>query len=787
MFIEPHQIARRLTGKQPALFLGAGACISSGGLKARELASKLKRAFKYEGQIGDDLREVSSFLERRRSRKPLIEAIVKELKPLRPDGSLLALARIDWRAIFTTNYDQLVEHAYKTVGKKLSVVRSNYDYSPTYDGQSTQLFKIHGCISQDVSFGHCAPMILTYRDYDGATKFREDIYDRLRLELSSGPVLFIGHSIQDEDIQSALTEAIRRQHSAGAQGEIFAAFPDIDEDRAGIWMDRGLRGICRATVNEIASAFANQLQQEPSPQAQTAELLPLPPPLEPCTIHIQAQSHRPNPRGLFYGAPATYEDIRRGYTFARDVETELHASKNPIISILGAAGTGKSTLARRLLVEHFSFQAHVFEHRSEIPLVARHWTDFEATLRQANESAVLLLDNCTQYQNQVNRLANGLPTDSSLRLLLTSETASWRVRQKHPRLFSDSQTIVLSVLSHQELAGLLRIVTNTAELRQHVEPAFLQKKYHTQMRQLARRCSADMFVCLKSLFSSESLDDIILNEFAGLDQPYQDIYRLTCALEAAGSSPHRQMILRLSGLAPSMISGSLDVLEGLIHEAERSTSPGVFLWKSRHEVISNIVSTYKYSNPEDLYELLSTAIKTANPTYFEEVKMLRDVCNSDRGIRAIPDDARRIELYQLIAETVPSDNVVRHRLVSELLRTNKLGDADAEISRAIDEIGLDPPLQRYKAKLLLGRAGNPAIQSVDRRAMIDAAITEAQRGIERFPDNKYMYFVLADAVEEWYYETQEHGRVEWVRHELQSAYERLLDPDLTRRIHRLPH
>ena len=594
MFIEPHQIAERFTKKQPALFLGAGACLSSGGLTARELANRLKDKFKCSDYVSDDLREISSVLERRFTRKALVDTIVTELRPLRPDGSLLALARLQWRAIFTTNYDQLVEHAYSTVGKRLTVVRSNYDYSSAYDGQTTPLFKIHGCISQDVSYGHRTSMILTYRDYDSAVSFRETIFDRFRLELSSGPLLFVGYSIQDEDIQSILTEAIRRQNSAGAQGEIFAAFPNIDQDRAAIWIDRGLRGICRATVNELATAFANEEQPRPSPQTESNEQLPLPPSLEPCTIHVQAQSHRANPRGLFYGAPATFEDINRGYTFPRDVEAELSASNNTVIAILGAAGTGKSTLARRLLVEYFLSQEHVYEHRSEIPLVARHWIDFEASLRQAGQSAVLLVDNCTQYQSQVNRLVQGLPSKSSLRLLLTSETSSWRVRQKHPRLFSDSKSIVLSTLSHHELVGLLRIVTGSPDLRKHVEKAFLKTNYQTQIRQLSRRCSADMFVCLKSLFSSESLDDIILKEFAALDQPYQDVYRLTCALEAAGSSPHRQMVLRLSGLSLNMISGSLDVLEGLVHEAGRSTSPGIFLWKSRHEVIANIVSTYKY-------------------------------------------------------------------------------------------------------------------------------------------------------------------------------------------------
>ena len=252
--------------------------------------------------------------------------------------------------------------------------------------------------------------------------------------------------------------------------------------------------------------------------------------------------------------------------------------------------------------------------------------------RPANPRFYCLI-NCAQHLSQINRLVAYLPTDnSSLRLILTAETSIWRVRQKHPRLFSDSETVVLSKLSKTELTDLLKLVTSKPELSQHAEAAFLRKAHHAQLRQLQRRCSADMFVCLKALFSSGTpLTTSLLNEFASLDQPFQEIYRLTCALEAAGSVPHRQMILRLSGLSLDLISASLDVLEGLISEAERTISPGIFLWKSRHEIIARIISTYKYSDPDELYRLLNSAIATANPTYHEEVKMLRDMCNSDRG------------------------------------------------------------------------------------------------------------------------------------------------------------
>ena len=785
---EPPELAKRMLNTRPALFLGAGACISSGGPTGSQLANRLKDAFRLERDLRDDLREVASVVERRFSRRELVAAIVNDLKPLEPDGALLALARVDWRAIFTTNYDQLVEQAYKRVGKDLSIVRSNFDYTVDYDPRATPLFKVHGCITQDTSHGHRAPMVLTYRDYDSATKFRETLFERLQVELATGPLLFIGHSIQDQDVEFILTEAIRCIQRSGGQGEVFAVFKDIDEERAGIWIDRGLRGVCCASINEIANEFAALSETIPTLTAKGGKESSLPAALEPSTILVMAQHQQANPRGMFYGAPATYEDIRRGYTFPRDAEGRLSATNKPIICVLGAAGTGKSTLARRLLFEHFSNTTTVYEHRSEIPFASSHWIKYETELRKVNESAFLLIDSCTQFQSQVNRLVENLPTDnSSLRLLLTAETSVWRLRQKHARLFSDSETLILSALSTRELHGLLNIVTNTRELRQHAETSFLRQDRQSQSRQLSRRCSADMFVCLKALFSSESLDDIILSEFSALEHPYQDVYRLTCALEAASSSPHRQMILRLSGLSLNLIAASLEVLEGLVFESDRSASPGIFLWKSRHEVIAKIISTYKFGNPDDLYSLLKQAIESANPTFHEEVKMLREMCNSERGVRGIPDGIRRIDLYQLIADVLPSDNVVRHRLIYELIRNRRLGDAEAELERAIEDVRLDPPLQRYKAKLLLERAKNPALESVDRRAIIDSAITEAQNGIERFPNSKYLYFILADAAEDWHYETGEHGRLEWAKYELQRAFERLLDPDLLERVRRMPN
>jgi hypothetical protein len=223
----------------------------------------------------------------------------------------------------------------------------------------------------------------------------------------------------------------------------------------------------------------------------------------------------------------------------------------------------------------------------------------------------------------------------------------------------------------------------------------------------------------------------------------------------------------------------------MIDESGSDSALGIYSWQSRHEVIADLISRYKYSEPAELFELFARIIDTANPSYFVESRTLREMCGATRGIRALPDREQRLALYRRITYVMPSDRVARHRLVNELLQDERIADAEAELRRAIEDVKLDPPLQRYKVRLELARSRAPGIMLEDRRAMLNQALNEAEIGIKYFPDSKHIYFALADAAEAWQELTGEEGRVVWAARILDEAYERLLDPDLAERRRRL--
>jgi hypothetical protein len=781
-------VASQIDPQKTVLLLGAGASRSSGAPLAIDLCRQLERKLASGEKISDDLSELAGILEHRCGRRPLVDAVVSALSGLHPDGGLLALAEYRWKAIYTTNFDRLVEDAFSKKQRKIGVVRSNFDWEETHDPSKVPLFKIHGCVSQDRAYGHRASMVLTENDYTDYEEYRKLLFGRLALDMAGSTTWIIGYSMRDAHVRSLADEALRQQRKSGAPGQIYLLVYEYDDERAALWRQRGIRDVAQGDLNSFAHALTLAHVTRPTPSgSSTAYMLPLE--LEACTIQVNTDTSASNARRMFFGGTATYGDIRAGLTFERDREFELRKVDRLVTLITGVSGVGKSTLARRILHSLSGDGWLCYEHRHEFPLSPDAWVEHERSLSSVDKKAILLIDNCPTFQRQVNSLVRRLPLDGALRVLLTAETSAWKPRQKDPRLFTAARTEILSTLSASEVSLLRDLLVNTPNLKQLVAAPFASRSRMGQIDHLRRRCSADMFVCLKALTESDSLDDIILREFAAIEASQQDVYRLTAALEAAGALPHRQMVLRLSGISASQISSMLDVLEGVIEETEERSNDGsdqgIYLWRTRHEVIAQIVAKYKYSDPAERGQLFENVIETANPTYYVELRSLRELCNGDWGIRSIPDAGHRQALYRKIAAVVPNDRVSRHRLVKELLDADLLGDAEAELRSAADDLGLDPPFQRYKVLLSIQRSRSADLPLDDRKAMLRQAVNEAEMGLSRFRESKYMYLVLADVAEEWHSLTGETGLVEWAVLHIRKGYDLLQDPDLLERIDRL--
>jgi len=129
----------------------------------------------------------------------------------------------------------------------------------------------------------------------------------------------------------------------------------------------------------------------------------------------------------------------------------------------------------------------------------------------------------------------------ALKLVLASSKPHWNPRLKTPALFTNGTRYEMSKLSSREIESLLNILQSDADIASLVESRFLGFNRDERRRRLSERCGSDMFVCMRNIFAFEPFDDIILREYAGLKDDYQQLYKKIAGMEAAGIRVHRNL------------------------------------------------------------------------------------------------------------------------------------------------------------------------------------------------------------------------------------------------------
>ena len=287
-------------------------------------------------------KETSTILSRRYSRRDVVQAVVHKLTQLEPTGGILGLPKLSWKGVFTTNFDRLVEAAYKECKIFLVSIRSNFDFTNRERESGTRLFKIHGCICQDREFDHKSSMTLTEQDYETYQKYRQVLFLRLVDTLMSGAVLLIGQSLADRHPSDLVKKVLKIKHDDGAPGTIYVLVFDKGDLRAPIMEDRGAK-IVFGGIDEFLHEMPSLITEVDDYSLSDTGVLPL---TIISTVHdVEVERrHTPNVARMFNDGPATYADFASDSTFERHpfgmaLDT-LTGIKNSI-AIVGAAGVGK--------------------------------------------------------------------------------------------------------------------------------------------------------------------------------------------------------------------------------------------------------------------------------------------------------------------------------------------------------------------------------------------------------------------------------------------------------------
>jgi len=204
------------------LFLGSGVhfpsprhqyleheCPPLGGQFSARLADKCRFRERFPRESPTNLQRVSLCYEIEHSRAELVEEVRQAVQVnKRPSPALLALAKMPFSLIVTTNYDRLFEEALHRAGKRPRVgiyspsgIVQTVDHRDESTPDKPFVFKLHGDIETPES------IVLTDEDYIQFVLRMGDkgnfhpVPETFRYLLKRWPTLFVGYSLLDYNLR----------------------------------------------------------------------------------------------------------------------------------------------------------------------------------------------------------------------------------------------------------------------------------------------------------------------------------------------------------------------------------------------------------------------------------------------------------------------------------------------------------------------------------------------------------------------------------------------------------
>lgn len=237
------------------LWAGSGLSLYAGypsGMKLCQLildSAESEEDKNFLQQFKNSLMDISNEFSQIYSRDKLIE-IIKNQFDTEPKCKLkthIQISKIPQiNTIITTNYDHLFEIVY---GENMTVCTGT-NFKKSVKGK-VDLYKIHGDTSEPSS------VIITSKDYSQFyEKLNTVLWNKIKSTLAEKPVIFIGYSVEDKNIQDIFEKLLRQVDFSNK--EFFIVTPTLQEHKL-----RNLNNICKTThIPLTGDEFIEYIEKE---------------------------------------------------------------------------------------------------------------------------------------------------------------------------------------------------------------------------------------------------------------------------------------------------------------------------------------------------------------------------------------------------------------------------------------------------------------------------------------------------------------------------------------------
>jgi tetratricopeptide (TPR) repeat protein len=696
------QISQKIDEGRVVLFLGAGASAAANAPQQDELVTWIKQKFsKLDPGLKRLVDVCEDYLETRGyDIKDLEEFITEKLRDLKPSAAHLSLTKYNWPAIFTTNFDDLIEASFRSVEKpaKNCFVVSYPSEAPTIDPRKVYVFKLMGTICTRSE----NKMVLSRSDFTKMVSKRTEYLNHLEDFVKDGTIVFIGYSTTDRLVTDLIDE-VKDKIGFQRLPWSYVLLKDLDlseKDKYRFEMHKMIPVKCTfegffGRLDKVKHPEVPSFKAEPKGEAVIVEgktILLSSRELEMYHDFFEVMNNGLMPskakskddffKGMIndYGCYAEDFDFKRDVYFKPEqkdgktrrlalkdrVFSEIQkrdANENKVLLVTGAPGVGKSVLLRRLAFDVFtSGQAPVilFDRTRaffDLKLLSSILVAFDRKFDEASKErpthrlkSLIIIDDSSVDPLQVR---DTLSSRGRLALVVVACREN-EMRDEHHRIPVADVYRLNELLSADEKS---RITKHLFDLKILASP---DEKWDTLIdKEFEDSFFATMYTLVQQ--TRKPLNEIIYDQYVKLDPLSKQAFSFVCAFHQFDLPINLELLVRALGCGyDEFYNEVLPKARGIIFE---ESMPGYLLYTTHHRIIAKKTIEFFFAfgkNQEDLFMGLFSRVNLKRNVEREIIEKLLINHLSSKSRSTDLSRLEKIEIFQEVCSQYEIKSLLHH-------------------------------------------------------------------------------------------------------------------------------
>jgi hypothetical protein len=731
----PSYLIESIKRKNVVLFLGSGFAFNAVHPESKkapfghELSNLISNEF-LDGKFKDDPLVFVADLAISETDLFTVQSYIANIfDKFTPNSSHVSYSSFPWKAIFTTNYDLILERSYQKNKNAVQELSKVYRNTPVHQIFKTHnvvpYYKLHGCISyiNDINL----PLILSTDQYITHKKNRDRLFSKLHELAMDYPFLFVGYSNQDPNIRAILKEIESMEEG---RPRSYMVRPGIEDAEARYWESKKITSInlCSEEFIKIVDSEITEKERKLSRyrtdlertiykkfQINVKDLVPTESLIyfldqESEFVHTSISSKNTTPQAFYKGFFQNWDPIIKNLDIERNCKDRIltqviledkyqNEKKTFLFIVKGYAGAGKSVLLKRVAWE----ASNEFD-RLCIFMNSNTALKYEPVIELYNyvkERIYIFIDTVIDNEKGIITLIERAEKDNIPITIIGSErTNIWNEDSQLKNYVTEEYS--LSYLRPNEIDRLIE------KLDKHNSLGFLKNKSdEARKKEFEERAGSVLLVALYEATGGKPFEEIILDEYNQINgEQAKSLYLTVSILHRLGSEARAGLISRVHGINFHEFKEKLFRPLEFIVFSEKNYLIGDFVYKTRHHYIAEIVFETVLKTEQDRYDEYVRILTFLDIDYKSDMNAFLSMTNA-RKLNEIFNDPIRIRNLYDIAEKQNLNNpkLLQQKAIFEMIsKDGSLSKAEQYLKKAYEIIPMDSFISHSLAEVSIKKA-----------------------------------------------------------------------------------